>query len=556
LETGDERAVKIIQKSEDSRQNDMVIREFEVLKLLDHPNALKIYALYENESEFHIVTELIRGGELYELLESEFQESEVQSLMRSILGCMNYCHKHNVVHRDLKPENVLLEANQDFTQIKVIDFGLAEFFSSDSGKFTEAAGSSYYMSPQVLEGNYSEKCDIWSCGIIAFVCLGGYAPYSGADDMETAQLIVDAHLDGGVVFDDPVWDQFSDEALDFINYLLTYEEDKRPTAEEALQHPWMNSDKRLSLEEAMERGTATRESLAHLKSFHVNECKLKQCTYSLIASQVLKKEEKEPLEQVFRSLDANADGMICENDLKTIYREEFNRELSDDDAAAMLYEVNFSASGAISYTEFVIASMIEKGLVSEHNLESAFQIMDEDKSGYLSFQSLKGHLGVGDDMEDYVNKRIIGPADIDGDGSLSLEEFKSFFAEAKAATLRRSRPSQNNLRQSRHNFRQSTHSLRQSVHPQEGAPMPGASISRNSVRKSFRASTLLLDHDGEAFAGRKNFIDSYESSGGASFAEAGVDEKTFRGMLNVFEHKIEQNTTNNGSANAVPSMFR
>ena len=515
----------------DDAQNDMVIREFEVLKELDHPNVLKIYALYETDTHFHIVSDRIRGGELYDLLEQEFTEDDVRSLMQALLGALNYCHLQGIVHRDLKPENILLEEHRqlgDFSQIKVIDFGLAEFFSGDKGEhFTDAAGSSYYMSPQVLERKYTSKCDIWSAGIIAFVCLGGYAPFSGEDDIETAQLILDGDQ---VYFDDPAWDTISEDALDFIEYLLTYDEDNRPTAGQALQHKWMQSPcKRLSLDSQNDLDETTRSSFASLRSFHCADSKLKQCTYSLIASQIVRKEEKEHLDEMFRMLDVDCDGQISDEDMMTIYNDRFGVNLVEDDVAGIIYEVNLSGSGAITYSEFVIASLLEKGiLVTDHNLEVAFQMMDKNQTGYLTFDNLKDVLGVEDDMEPYVRERIISPADRDGDGKISLQDFKAFFADASPTTVTVPTIAES----TRNSIRRST------------------KVRRSTVRKSFRASFLLRDDEMSHFRDENSSLrGSTTSALGSSISE----EPSFKSLLHFFENQIQDNAANGGET--LPSMF-
>ncbi|CAB9503650.1 MAP kinase-activated protein kinase 2 (Fragment) [Seminavis robusta] len=549
-ETGAERAVKIVPKSLDEKQNDMVIQEFNVLKELDHPNIVKNYALYETDTHFHIVTDVISGGELYDLLESEFSEMEVRELLKALLTCMNYCHQQRIVHRDLKPENVLMEESHDFTQVKVIDFGLAEFIQADNN-FTEAAGSSYYMSPQVIQGNYTSKCDIWSCGVIAYVCLGGYAPFSGADEQETAQQILDATQ---VYFDDPVWDDFSEDALDFIEYLLTYDEDERPTAAQALQHAWLqHCDDDLSEAQVVDMDKSARVSLESLKAFHAADSKLKQCTYSLIASQIVRKEEKEYLDKIFQMIDVDCDGQISADDMRTIYNDKFGIDLQQDDLDGILYEVNLSGSGSISYSEFVIASMLEKGvLVTEHNLELAFQMMDTTQSGFLTFETLKSVLGVDDDMENYVQQRIIRPADLDGDGKISLQDFKGFFAGRQP-------------RSSVHSSVSSRRSCR-------------SSSVRRSCRKSFRASALLQPDPSDIDAGlaalRAEFNGpnyQYQTSSSMMMASSSVlncsigedepvlletslaitteDEPTFKKLLSKFELESSINTN-------VPSMFR
>jgi len=497
----------VIPKSFDEEQNEMVIREFNVIKELDHPNVVKTYALFETDTHFNIVTDMISGGELYDLLQSEFTEDEVRDLMKAMLSCMNYCHKNNVVHRDLKPENILIEENQNFSRIKVIDFGLSAFFNTEENTtFTRQVGSSYYMSPQVIEGRYTQKCDIWSCGVIAFVCLGGYAPFEGEDEVETAESILDSEHTG-VVFDDPVWDDFSDEALDFIQYLMTYNEAERPTAEIALQHPWFQMGKRLSLEDESEIRESARHSIERLQSFHTHDSKLKQCTYSLIASQILRKEQKEEVEEMFRNLDKDCDGKISGDDMRAIYKEHYDTELSDDDLDAIMFEVNLSATGAISYSEFVIASMLEKGLVSEHNLELAFRMIDKEDCGYLCFDNLKGILNVDDSMESYVNKRIIGPADLDQDGKISLKEFKALFAAAES-------PAKYHIRR------------RQSL---QAAPKNLITGRRQSVRlsdrKSLRVSQILNQSDVAGIVA--DLTDSNESMLNS--------EPTFSSLLHIFE---------------------
>lgn len=170
----------MIAKSDDAEKNQMVIQEFNILKELDHPNILKNYALFENKDSFYIVTDLYKGGELFRQLGNAFSEEDVAVLMKSFLSCINYCHKQGIAHRDLKPENILLEENKDLTAIKVIDFGLARNFHDDSFKFTTVAGSSYYMSPQVIQGRYNHKCDTWSMGVICYMLFAGFVSTESA----------------------------------------------------------------------------------------------------------------------------------------------------------------------------------------------------------------------------------------------------------------------------------------------------------------------------------------------------------------------------------------
>lgn len=197
--------------------------------------------------------------------------------------------------------------------------------------------------------------------------------------------------------------------MDFIVYLLTYDENDRPTAEEALLHPWIQESWRSEDEELSERNSA-RESLAGLKSFNAS-FKLKQCVCCLIASQLLPKEDRDEINQVFRAIDLDCDGKLTAENFKLSYKSNFGVDLSDEDVQAIFQEVNYSGSGAIEYSEFIVSSMLEKNLVTEPMLEMAFNMLDRDESGLLDFEDFKEVLAVDDEMETYVKTRIIEPVD-------------------------------------------------------------------------------------------------------------------------------------------------
>ena len=154
--------------------------------------------------------------------------------MKQVLSCINYCHQVNIVHRDLKPENILLEANKEFDQIKIIDFGTSLVYSADR-QLDEKLGTPYYIAPEVLNKSYNEKCDIWSAGVITFILLSGMPPFNGQSDQD----IMNKVRAGTFSFDDRIWNTISENAKLFIRSLLTYNAAERPSAEVALQHPWL-----------------------------------------------------------------------------------------------------------------------------------------------------------------------------------------------------------------------------------------------------------------------------------------------------------------------------
>ena len=142
---------------------------------------------------------------------------------------------NHIVHRDLKPENILLEKNKEMDQIKIIDFGTSLLFDEDNDKLKEKIGTPYYIAPEVLSKKYGTKCDIWSCGVITYIILCGVPPFNGETDKEILKRV----KAGEIKFSHPVWKKISMNAKEFIQSLLTPDPKKRPSAAQALKHPWI-----------------------------------------------------------------------------------------------------------------------------------------------------------------------------------------------------------------------------------------------------------------------------------------------------------------------------
>lgn len=431
--TNSERAAKALPKSTFSeRDNEQVRNEFSIVKNLDHPNIMKQYNMYESEDKFYIVTDIYKGGEMFDELEKigRLTEADAASLMNQLLSCVNYCHQQNIVHRDLKPENILLSEHTgrdvDWSDIKVIDFGLAQQLNpeEDDGPLTEMVGTPYYCAPQVLEGEYGLKCDIWSCGVIAYLALSGFCPFEGESMGDIMNLV----LLGDFGFEDPVWDTVSDEAKDFVKSLLTYEEEKRPSAADALQHSWLVKTRKESSISYSKHGSAGRDCIANTLSGMQNfdTCgHLKQATYALLSSQLLMREEREEIDKVFRVMDTDCSGTLTKDEVQTAFQEFFNKNLAGPEIDALFDKVNFSGSGEIEYSEFVCAALMEKDLLDEDRLLAAFNEFDLDGSGSISVDELKqvfsGFAAVDGDAIDAIIEQV----DMNNDGEIDFNDFQT-----------------------------------------------------------------------------------------------------------------------------------
>ncbi|XP_068660617.1 CBL-interacting protein kinase 1-like [Aristolochia californica] len=190
LESGKGFAVKILEKKRilELKIDDQIKREIGTLKLLKHPNVVRLHEVIASKTKIYMVLEYVTGGELFDKIASKgrLSETEGQKLFQQLIDAVSYCHDKGVFHRDLKLENVLVDAKGN---IKISDFGLSalpQHFRND-GLLHTTCGSPNYVAPEVLanRGYDGATSDLWSCGVILFVILTGYLPF---DDKNLAIL--------------------------------------------------------------------------------------------------------------------------------------------------------------------------------------------------------------------------------------------------------------------------------------------------------------------------------------------------------------------------------
>lgn len=154
--------------------------------------------------------------------------------MYQIFSAMKYCHGNQVVHRDLKPENILLQTSDPDSELVIIDFGTSRVVK-DKQKMSKTYGTVFYMPPEVIAGNYDEKCDVWSAGVILYILLCGYVPFGGDTDAEIFDSIINNQLE----FFSPEWDNISDDCKDLLLHMLERNTEERYSMEQCFNHPWV-----------------------------------------------------------------------------------------------------------------------------------------------------------------------------------------------------------------------------------------------------------------------------------------------------------------------------
>lgn len=155
----------------------MLKDEARLLAALDHPNIVRFYNIDFIDGKFVLVMEFVTGNTLRDIISDEgIRTDRTVMIIAQILDAIAYAHKKGVLHRDLKPENILLTEEHKKSHVKVTDFGLARFIRSGSLS-ASTAGTPIYMAPEVWEGSYNEKSDIWSIGVILYEMLTGTPPF-------------------------------------------------------------------------------------------------------------------------------------------------------------------------------------------------------------------------------------------------------------------------------------------------------------------------------------------------------------------------------------------
>eukprot|EP00940_MAST-03C_sp_MAST-3C-sp2_P000740 g740.t1 len=233
----EDRAVKITDKNALSPQELLLLRsEIAVLRLINHPNIVRLFDVFETPESIYIVMELVEGGELYDRIigHSRFSEVDCFAVVQPILKGVVYLHSRGIVHRDLKPENIL--CGNELSDIKIADFGLSRFVLP-AERIKVPCGTLTYLAPEVISDNgYGKGADLWSIGVMAFLMLRGKLPFTGSSK---AEIVANMRAVSVLCLDDDVWVKISPDARNFVADLLKRDPIKRVTGEDALAHPWM-----------------------------------------------------------------------------------------------------------------------------------------------------------------------------------------------------------------------------------------------------------------------------------------------------------------------------
>lgn len=221
-------AIKCIRLSEIRSNTQLLKRELRILQKVQHPAIVTYLSCFHDPEHIYIVTELCEGGNLVDRVrrQARLPEAFMRKTTKSLFEGLVYLHALHICHRDIKAENVLFTSDD---RAKIIDFGLARIMETD--RLVSVVGTPYYLAPEVPDGKYDTKCDVWSLAVVVFFGLAGRLPFEGRDWEELRKNVLSLNFGS--------WGSMSEAAKLFLLKLFQIDPKQRLSAEEALREEWL-----------------------------------------------------------------------------------------------------------------------------------------------------------------------------------------------------------------------------------------------------------------------------------------------------------------------------
>ena len=208
-------------------------REIEIMYRIHHPNVVKLFGHFEDNTYCYFIMEYIPGGNIYSYVPKDgikkINTQQVASIIKDVISATYFLHHMNppIIHRDIKPENVLLSQGM---QAKLTDFGWSNYMQGDM-KRTTVCGTPIYLAPEMINNTgHDEKIDIWCIGVLLFELMTGMSPWQGNDVQTVKYNISRLRIN---------WPKQMDrKAADLIIKILRYNPEERISLRNMLMHPF------------------------------------------------------------------------------------------------------------------------------------------------------------------------------------------------------------------------------------------------------------------------------------------------------------------------------
>jgi len=402
--------------------------EIYIMCQLDHPNIVRLEEVYESHSEIYLVQELCLGGELFDRLDEQpdyhYTEAQCARLIKQMLCSVRYIHSKGIIHRDLKLENFLFSDTGAESELKMIDFGLSKHFKFGEVQH-EAVGTPYTVAPEVIRGSYDERCDVWAIGVITYLLLSGESPFGGCGGPESLMQVRDNILKCNFMFEpEDIWENVSQSAKKYIKRLLVTDPNLRPTARDVQKDSWLveMADKSKNHDDtALNPGVV--KALVGFKEYSdMRKLLCEVLSFTLIPDQI------QGLRKEFAKMDTDGSGEISLSALKTVLLGNAAQgalgALSEEEVEDIFNAMRVSKTETTIHWHEFIAAGLSHCKVDERNLKLAFDRLDADHTGYITFENFMDLIGNGAGHSEEALRDMWGEASKNNTGAyITYEDF-------------------------------------------------------------------------------------------------------------------------------------
>mmetsp|Transcript_21752 Transcript_21752/g.44443 ORF Transcript_21752/g.44443 Transcript_21752/m.44443 type:complete len:1071 (-) Transcript_21752:253-3465(-) len=371
--------------------------EIYIMCQLDHPNIVRLEEVYESHSEIYLVQEVCKGGELFDRLDEQpdyhYTEAQCARLVKQMLSSVRYIHLKGIIHRDLKLENFLFSDVDPDSELKMIDFGLSKHFTFGEVHH-EAVGTPYTVAPEVIRGSYDERCDVWAIGVITYLLLSGEPPFGGCGGPETLMQVRDNILRGDFEFEpEEIWGTVSKDAKDFIRSLLVIDPMQRPTARQAQESKWLKewAEKENGDADSVINPNVVKALVGFKEYSDMRKLLCEVLSFTLLPDQI------QDLRKEFEKYDQDGTGEITLSTLKKVLIGNASTGslggLTEKEVEDIFNAMRVRKGETSIHWHDFIAAGLSQCQVDDRNLRLAFERLDADHKGYITFENVMDLMG-------------------------------------------------------------------------------------------------------------------------------------------------------------------